>query len=195
MKPLKINTCVSIIASALWLITMPLFGQEPTTTQVPLPSKEQLAVQKAENNVALLEAKIVTYDSTIKVGKTELDIALDSIDTNETHRKEIDKEYSQKRKGVAKQAESNDKTVATAAKAELKTLDAEYRASAKASDTELKALLKKSDNASRKIEKAEATKKTTQAKLKETRKTLHTAQKSLAAKEKSALSSKGKGKK
>jgi hypothetical protein len=187
---LKIG-CTSILC----IFAVVLFGQEPQTTIEPQPSREQLAVEKSENTLAILEKKISSCDSIIQSSKKELEVAMDSLDANGEQRKELDKVYAQKRKTLLKQTESKDKTISATAKTDLKALDAAYRTSTKENDTRYKAFLKQSDNASRQIEKTETTKKATQVKLKETKKTLNTAQKNLAAKEKSTSSSKGKERK
>lgn len=143
------------------------------------PTRQQLALSKAEINLSKIEKKIATADSLEAIGYLEYGIAHDSIESNNEQRKTIDKEYLALRKPLNKKIGSKDRATATLARAELKKIDAEYSAAVKASDAQWRDYWRVADNAQRKVTKGQKTKKDNSPKLKQAKKALTKARKNL----------------
>jgi len=175
-KTFKNSIQILFIVCAI-VISFGVKAQQPSNPATPKPSKEQVALNRAEANQAKIERKIAVADSLMTVGNATVEENQALYDQNQADRKTLDKEYAAKSKELNKALKSKDAQEVAAAKAELKQTDLDYKNAAKKSDTEMKALLKKIDTGLANVNKGKTIKK-------ESSKALKDAQKATAAAEK-----------
>lgn len=161
------------------LITLGIQAQQQANPATPKPSKEQVALQRAETNQAKIEKKIANADSLITVGNATVEENQALYDQNQADRKVLDKEHATKTKALNKALNSKDAQEAAAAKAELKQVETDYKAAAKKSDTEMRTLLKKIDGGLANVNKGKTIKKESSKALKDAQKATAAAQKAV----------------
>jgi hypothetical protein len=175
--------------SKLFFVVFIVISATASFSQTTTMSRQELALQKAEQKVETYRLKLVdikiqieTADSLFDAGeKLEADSKIKRAEAK-SEIKSIEKQYKVDSKPYNKAMKSKDRTAAAEARASLKEITMQYKADLKAAQTKLKAAEKGTVNAGRMMDKADKKLDMLTKKLKVAEKSYKDAEKALSEK-------------